>query len=182
MTLGDVLSIALMIVVTVVTVWTGILAFTVLFARRAQIAANALTDTPGKQLGIGALLALAFGILSVTLMGQGGPVAALGFLILAAGLALALVGSSGLALIMAERLRRLDSSHSLLAANARGAALAVAVGLIPIIGWFFLFPAALLASLGAGFTALTMKKQAASQPEMLVGSRVGGDMYVPHHE
>lgn len=165
MTFGDVLAITLLIVVTVVTLWAGIVAFTVVFSRRAQVAANALTDAPGKQVGIGALVALVAGILSVTLMGRGGPVAALGFLILAAALAVAVVGSAGLALLIGARLRDQDARYSPLSSTTRGAALAVAAGLIPVIGWFFLMPAALFASLGAGFTALRTKKQVATQSE-----------------
>ncbi|MBC8138047.1 MAG: hypothetical protein H8F28_19370 [Fibrella sp.] len=165
MTFGDVLAITLLIVVTVVTLWAGIVAFTVVFSRRAQMAANALTDTPGKQIGIGALVALISGTLSVVLMGRGGPIAALGFAILAAALAVAVLGSAGLALAIAVRLRELDARYSPLSATTRGAALAVAAGLIPIIGWFFLMPAALFASLGAGFTAMRTKKQTAPQSE-----------------
>jgi hypothetical protein len=165
MTFGDVLAITLLIVVTVVTLWAGIVAFTVLFSRRAQVAANALTDTPGKQIGIGAVVALLAGTLSVVLMGRGGPVAAFGFAILAAALAVAVLGSAGLALALSVRLRELDARYSPLSAATRGAALAVAAGLIPIIGWFFLMPAALFASLGAGFTAMRATKQTASQSE-----------------
>ena len=153
MTFGDVLAITLLIVVTVVTLWAGIVAFTVLFSRRAQVAANALTDAPGKQVGTGVLIALIAGTLSVSLMGRGGPIAAVGFAILAAVLALAVLGSAGLALVVAERIRGLDPKYSSLSATARG------VGLIPIIGWFFLLPAALFASLGAGTAALTARKQ-----------------------
>lgn len=159
MTFGDVLAITLLIVVTVVTLWAGIVAFTVIFSRRAQIAANALTDAPGKQIGIGAVVALVAGTLSVVLMGRGGPVAAFGFAILAATLAVAVLGSAGLALALSVRLRELDARYSPLSATTRGAALAVAAGLIPIIGWFFLMPAALFASLGAGFTAMRTRKQ-----------------------
>lgn len=165
MTFGDVLAITLLIVVTVVTLWAGIVAFTVVFSRRAQVAANALTDAPGKQVGVGAVVALVAGILSVTLMGRGGPVAALGFAILAAALAVAVLGSAGLSLVIADRVRELDARYSRLSATARGAALAVAAGLIPVIGWFFLMPAALFASLGAGFTAMRAKRQTAAQPE-----------------
>ncbi len=166
MTFGDVLAITLLIVVTVVTLWAGIVAFTVVFSRRAQVAANALTDTPGRQVGIGAAVALVAGTLSVVLMGGGGPVAAFGFLLLALALAIAVVGSAGLALVIAGRVRELDTRYSPLSATARGAALAVAAGLIPVIGWFFLMPAALFASLGAGVTALRAKKQQiVPQPE-----------------
>lgn len=165
MTFGDVLAITLLIVVTVVTLWAGIVAFTVVFSRRAQVAANALTDAPGKQVGIGAIVALITGILSVVLMGRGGPIAALGFAVLAAALAIAVLGSAGVALVIAVRLRELDTRYSPLSATTRGAALAVAAGLIPVIGWFFLLPAALLASLGAGFSAMRAKKQVVVQAE-----------------
>jgi hypothetical protein len=159
MTFGDVLSIALMVVLTITTTWAGIVAFSVIFSARARAAATALTDRPGRQVGIGVIL---FGLAaagSVSLASKGGPVAIVGFMIIAAVLAVAVLGSAGLALVVSERLRALDPKYSALEATARGAGLCVAAGLIPVIGWFFLFPAAVWASLGAGFTALTARKQ-----------------------
>ncbi|MBC7808902.1 MAG: hypothetical protein H7145_22440, partial [Akkermansiaceae bacterium] len=131
MTFGDVLAITLLIVVTIVTLWAGIVAFTVVFSRRAQVAANSLTDAPGRQVGVGAVIAVIAGTLSVVLMGRGGPVAAFGFAVLAAALAVAVLGSAGLALVVSGRLRELDPRYSALSATTRGAALAVAAGLIP---------------------------------------------------
>ncbi|MBC8143225.1 MAG: hypothetical protein H7Y38_17500 [Armatimonadetes bacterium] len=160
MTFGDVLAITLLITVTITTLWAGLVAFTVLFSRRAQVAANALKDAPGKQIGIGALIALVAGTISVMLMTAGGPVAMIGFAMLAAALALAVLGSSGIALLIAERLQTLEPGQSRLRGATVGAALAVATGLLPVIGWFFLMPALLFASLGAGLAALRTKATA----------------------
>ncbi len=165
MTFGDVLSITLLIVVTVVTLWAGIVAFAVIFSRRAQVAADALTASPGKQVGIGVLVAAVVGLLSVSLMTAGGPVSAVGFAVLAAALALAVLGSSGLALVVAARLREMDARYSPLSSVAGGAALAVAAGLLPLVGWFFIMPVSLFASLGAGVAALTAKLKTVTQIE-----------------
>lgn len=165
MTFGDVLAITLLITVTITTLWAGLIAFTVLFARRAQVAANALVDAPGKRIGIGAVIALIAGTVSVILLTAGGPVAILGFAVLAAALALAVLGSSGITLLIAERLQLLEPAQSRLRGATVGAALAVATGLLPVIGWFFLMPALLFASLGAGFAALRTKATPAPAPE-----------------
>ena len=157
MTFGDVLAITLLIVVTVVTLWAGIVAFTVIFSRRAQVAANALTDAPGKQVGLGIGIFALSALVSVALMSKGGPISIIGFAIAASVLAVAVLGSAGLALVVAERIRGLEPTQSRLTATFQGAALAVAAGLIPVIGWFFLLPAAVFASLGAGISAMTAK-------------------------
>ena len=168
MTFGDVLAITLVIALTITTLWAGIVAFAVLFARRAQVAANALSDAPGKHIGIGFAVALVTGGVSVSLMTAGGPVAIIGFALLAATLAVAVLGSAGVALLVSERLREQDPNLPRLQSTASGAALAVAAGLLPIIGWFFLMPALLLASLGAGVFALRAKQAAESrQPASL---------------
>ena len=165
MTFGDVLAITLLIGVTIVTLWAGIVAFTVIFSRRAQVAANTLSDAPGKRIGIGALIALVAGFVSVSLITGGGPIAMLGFAALAATLALAVLGSAGVALLIAERLQALEPSQSRLRGATVGAALAVATGLLPVIGWFFLMPLLLLASLGAGASALLTKAETKPLPE-----------------
>ncbi len=165
MTFGDVLAITLLITVTILTLWAGIVAFTVLFSRRAQVAANALSDAPGKRIGLGALIATIAGTVSVMLMTAGGPVAIIGFAVIAAALALAVLGSSGIALLIAERLQTMEPSQSRLRGATVGAALAVATGLLPVIGWFFLMPVMVVASLGAGFVALRTKSAPASAPE-----------------
>ena len=165
MTIGDVLAHALLIAVTIGTLWAGIVAFTVIFSRRAQVAANALVDAPGKHIGIGLGIATVAGIVSVMLLTAGGPVAIVGIAVLAAALALAVLGSSGVALIIAERLQTLSPGQSRLRGAMGGAALAVATGLLPVVGWFFLMPALLMASLGAGVAALRAKTSPASAPE-----------------
>src|SRR4051812_33863567 len=105
MTFGDVLTIALMVVLTVVTTWAGIIAFSVLFSSKARAAAAALTAAPGRQIGTGFAVFVVAAAAAVTLMGKGGPLAASGFVIAAAVLAVAMLGSSGLALVVSERLR-----------------------------------------------------------------------------
>ena len=164
MTFGDVLTIALMVVLTVVTTWAGIVAFSVLFSSKARAAAAALTAAPGRQIGTGFAVFVVAAIAAVSLMGKGGPLAMGGFLIAAAVLSVAMLGSSGLALVVSERLRGLDAKYSALEATSRGAALCVAAGLIPVIGWFFLFPAAVWASLGVGVNVLFFKPRAAVEP------------------
>ena len=163
MTFGDVLAIALVVVVSVVTLWAGIAAFAVLFSARARAAARGLCDAPGRQIAVGAGFALAAGIVSVILMTKGGPVSIVGFALLAAALSVGVLGSAGLALVVGDRLRAQDAALSPLGATLRGAALCVAAGLIPVIGWFFVMPVALLASLGAGVSVLFAKPRSAPE-------------------
>jgi hypothetical protein len=176
MTFGDVLAITLLIVVTVITLWAGIVAFSVVFSGKARIAAQALTERPGRQIGFGFLIAAVSTGITIAFLSKGGPVASIGFFIAAAIMALAVMGSAGLAMVVAERLKQLDTTYSPLSSTVRGAALSVAVGLIPVIGWFFLFPAALCASLGAGMTALTTRKRPAVAVEEPVSIPVAAEI------
>jgi hypothetical protein len=83
-----------------------------------------------------------------------GPAKFLGWILLAASLALSSIGSAGIAAHLADRLAG-QSHFSALGAFVRGAVLLELAAFFPVIGWFFLWPLILITAFGAtGFALL----------------------------
>nr|MDQ2731347.1 hypothetical protein [Armatimonadota bacterium] len=71
---------------------------------------------------------------------------------------LAAIGSGGLVRLLSDRIEETGSQMSPFATLTRSAILYVTTGFLPLFGWFLVIPAALLASLGSGYTALRVRK------------------------
>ena len=83
-----------------------------------------------------------------------GPAKFLGWILLAASLALSSIGSAGIAAHLAARLSQ-QSNINGLGAFVRGAILLELAAFFPVIGWFFLWPLLLVTAFGAtGFALL----------------------------
>jgi hypothetical protein len=83
-----------------------------------------------------------------------GPAKFIGWILLAASLALSSIGSAGIAAHLANRLAQ-QSNLSGLGAFVRGAVLLGLAAFFPVIGWFFLWPLLLITAFGAtGFALL----------------------------
>lgn len=153
--LGDVFAIAMSLLGAGITAWALVMAGALLFPSRASRADDAVVRSPLKSVLGGLVGLLVFGSLGLALLGRPLPGAKLlGLFMLLALLAVAFMGLSGIALAMARRLRALDSSLTTYGAWARSAAILVAAGFFPFLGWFFVAPALLAAGLGCGTSAL----------------------------
>ena len=94
-------------------------------------------------------------VLAATLAKLAGPVGtALGAVILTITVLHAFVGVAGLATCIGERLTSACDDGRLWRATLRGAVVLVLSGLLPIIGWFVLLPAAFIFGSGAATVAL----------------------------
>jgi len=153
MTFGDVLAVVASALALVVTLWAGTLVFALLFAKKARVAADAATAHPARLGFGGAALGVLAGGAGLALANAGG-FAIIGWVMLGLLLALALLGSAGLSLLLADRMRAEDRRLRPLAALGKSSLLLIGAGLIPIAGWFALFPALLFVSLGAGLIAV----------------------------
>jgi hypothetical protein len=104
-------------------------------------------------MGLVIVIALAIPII-ILLALPFGPAKFIGWILLAASLALSSIGSAGIAGHLANRLA-VQSSISALAAFVRGAVLLELAAFFPVIGWFFLWPLLLITAFGAtGFALL----------------------------
>ncbi len=155
MTIGDVLATAAGILAACASLWAALLVTLLLFSDRTKAAAERIEGRPWRCAGIGTLVLLSAGLVTVILMNQpNGLFKLMGWLFLAFLLALATFGSAGLSRVVAERIVTADSAVPPFRAAGYGAGLLVASGLIPVLGWL-IFAASILTSLGAG--ALTLK-------------------------
>jgi len=84
-----------------------------------------------------------------------GPAKFVGWILIAASLALSSIGSAGIAAHLGERMKQTGNSYTSLGAFIRGSVVLVLATFFPILGWLFLLPLALITAFGAtGFALL----------------------------
>jgi hypothetical protein len=159
MTIGDVLATIAGILAACASLWAALLVTLLLFSDRTRSVAARIERHPWRCAGVGALVLLSAGIVTIILVNQpNGLFKLMGWLSLAFLLALATFGSAGLSRVVAERIVTADSAVPPFRAAGYGAGLLVASGLIPVLGWLIL-AASLLTSLGAGALTLRPRKK-----------------------
>lgn len=127
------------------------LLFPSLVARSQMRVERTLTRT----FWMGLVIVIALAIPMVILLALPfGPAKFIGWILLAASLALSSIGSAGIAAHLADRLAQ-QSSLSPSGAFVRGAIVLELAAFFPIVGWFFLWPLLLITAFGAtGFALL----------------------------
>ena len=162
MTLGDILA-ALAVVFIIGVSWAATILLAALgFPASVARAEFSLTASPGQCAARGAGTVLAFGLLAGGLLSAGaGPMKLLGGAVLGSLGMVAAMGSAGVIHLLARRIDALGSPLSPFGSLTRAAILYVSAGYLPVIGWFFLVPVALLLSLGSGVSALRRPKKTA---------------------
>jgi hypothetical protein len=164
MTIGDVQGTIAMIAGTSGALWASQLATAAIFSQKTHRAAEQIERNPGKSFRAGLGLAVTAGVVGFILVNQpNGVLKLVGWVMLAGLFALALIGSAGLATLVAGRLRNMDPKLSHLGAVGRGAAFLIAAGLLPFLGTFLLFPAMLCFSLGGGLRAVRDKSASVTE-------------------
>jgi len=83
-----------------------------------------------------------------------GPAKSLGWILLAASLALSSIGWAGIAAHLGEQMKHMGNPFNPLSAFIRGSIILELAGFFPILGWFFLLPLALITAFGATAFAL----------------------------
>jgi len=84
-----------------------------------------------------------------------GPAKFLGWILLAASLAVSSIGSAGIAAHLGERMKQTGNNYSPLSAFLRGSIVLELAAFFPVLGWFYLWPLALITAFGAtGFALL----------------------------
>ena len=113
-------------------------------------------------MGLVIVLALAIPIM-ILLALPFGPAKFLGWVLLAASLALSSVGAAGIAAHLANRMAQ-QSNITTLGAFVRGAVLLELAAFFPVIGWLFLWPLFLITAFGAtGFAFLNWMPRETTQ-------------------
>ena len=84
-----------------------------------------------------------------------GPAKFMGWVLIAASLALSSIGSAGIAAHLGERMKQAGNNYTPLGAFIRGSVVLELATFFPILGWLFLLPLALITAFGAtGFALL----------------------------
>lgn len=171
MTLGDVLAV-IAAVLTIGAAWAAtILLVALAFPARAARAETQLTASPGLCLARGLGTVLAAGLLAALCWGAAaGPARLLSGLLLGGLGTVAAVGSAAMTRLLAGRIDAMGSPMAPFASLTRASGLYVASGFLPVVGWFFVMPVALLLAVGSGVAALWPEKNpkpAAYSPSVL---------------
>lgn len=151
-TIGDVLMVFGAIALFSISLFCCMVMFTLLLPARAAKMAHRLDTSPGKTIAAGAavFLPVLFAVLALASLPL--PLAKITALFLAlAFLGCAALGGCGLARLLSDRIRSSSAGVEMpmLQSIARASALIVGVLNIPLLGWLFLAPLFLFASLGS---------------------------------
>jgi hypothetical protein len=104
-------------------------------------------------MGFGILCVLAIPIV-ILLTLPFGPAKFIGWVVLVASLAISSIGSAGISLHLSDQMKLSGSIFTPLAGFIRGAVILELASFLPVIGWFFLLPFAVIISFGATSFAL----------------------------
>ncbi len=156
--LGDVFAVVAILVGIFLTATALILSLALVAPMRASAARRSLARSHGGAITKGLLIGVPLGVLSFAFMVSPNPVVKLvGTAGLMAILLTSMLGSAGLALLMSDRMRELDSTMAPSVAVSRSTFLLVGGSLFPLVGWFFVGPLLIIMGFGAGFDALRAK-------------------------
>ncbi|HEY0074616.1 MAG TPA: hypothetical protein VGB77_10975 [Abditibacteriaceae bacterium] len=167
MTIGDVLAVVGVISGVCLSLWVLLIGVALLFEAKANAARRVLENEAGRAFGLGLLTVLPLGFGSIALLNAPGAFKFLGWILLLVLLATSLLGGSGMALLMGERTGARDERISSLTALARGAGMMSLAWLFPVLGWFLIAPASVIAGLGAGAKVLWKRGAKARKPSPL---------------
>jgi len=172
-TIGDALAVIGIVMGVCISAWALLVGVALLFEEKAMRARAYAEAAPKKALGLGVVLALLIGSPALILLQQpSGVRGLLGYALFLGLLSISVVGGGGLARLIAERIKRLETRLSGFGALAIAASLLILPGLFPLLGWFVFAPLVALTSLGAGFHALIYREKTAAQPVAPPSSRM----------
>ncbi len=155
MTIGDVFAIIASVIAICLSEWALFMGMALIFQSRSREASRVVQVRPWRSLGIGFGLMATIGAVSIAMLYTPFPVVKLfGWVGIMTLLAVASLGASGLAQMIAGRIQRIESGVSGFGSLARGAGILVVAGLVPVFGWFVFGPLVLLVSIGVGVQAL----------------------------
>ena len=136
-----------------------------LFPALISRAQTRVDKTPMQTFWMGVMIVIAVTIPIVILLALPfGPAKFIGWVLLAASLALSSIGSAGIAAHLGKRLAD-QSSLSPLNGFIRGSVILELATFFPVLGWFFIWPLMLITAFGAtGFALLNWKPREKTQP------------------
>lgn len=150
-TIGDVFGVATLIFALLLAVWATMLLASLLFERATNQIADFVEAKLFSSLGVGLLVGIPLIAMIAILANVGAPFLAI--LLSVAVLAIAALGSGGVAVALGRKIHSLAPGTTVFSARVKGSALLPLSILLPIFGWFVLWPACFFVSLGASVKA-----------------------------
>ncbi|MBS1716981.1 MAG: hypothetical protein JSS72_04530 [Armatimonadetes bacterium] len=151
MSIGDVLGPVMALLALSLSGWALTLLADSFFPYRIQRANEAVSVRTNSTLAMGAIVLLIVGTIALMLVSSKVPLLVLfGLLLTSVVLAIAVIGLSGTARLIATRLRSMDNAMSEYGSLSRASAILFASALMPFVGWFIVAPLLLCMGLGAG--------------------------------
>jgi hypothetical protein len=151
------------VIVGIVAALAGLVLWTALiFPRPAARARAALERRPGRCFVTGVLATLLIGLPTVALMHSPNGLAKLaGWVAASPLLGMLILGLTGMAYLLGERLQSLSPAMTPLGALVRGAVTLELACLLPVFGWFLFAPLVALTLVGAGVLGIAALRREA---------------------
>lgn len=153
--MADISAIFFVLLILAIAFPAMLTAWWLLFPAIISRAQTRVDKTPWATFWMGLVILIAVGIpVAILLALPFGPAKFIGWLLLAAALAFSSIGSAGIAAHLGARLTH-HSGLSPLNGFIRGAVILELTAFFPVLGWFFIWPLALIMAFGAtGFAFL----------------------------
>jgi len=154
--MADISAIFFILLIISIAFPSMLTAWWLLFPSVVARAQTRVEKTLSRTFWLGLVIVIALTIPIVILLALPfGPAKFLGWILLAGSLALSSIGSAGIAAHFGERMKQTGNNYSPLSAFLRGSIILELAAFFPVLGWFFLWPLALIIAFGAtGFALL----------------------------
>jgi hypothetical protein len=163
MIMADVFKILFLIVGTLLCTVCYWLIFQALFSDKVGRCRKAIVEHPYRVFMTGGIVGLPLFLFAFTLMANGaGPLVFIGGAVMVALTVFSLLGSTGIALQIGERLSAGDVGPG--RALLRGGAVLSIACVLPIVGWFFLIPLVLITGFGASVRLIWARQRVTATP------------------
>lgn len=154
--MADISAIFFILLIISIAFPSMLAAWWLLFPSLITRAQTRIEKTLAQSFWLGLVIVIAVTIPIVILMALPiGPAKFLGWILLAASLALSSIGSAGIASHLGEQMTRAGNNITPFNAFLRGAVILELATFFPVLGWFFIWPLVLITAFGAtGFALL----------------------------
>lgn len=159
-TIGSALTIIAILFGLAFSAWALLIGSALIFKKKAEISQSLIKYAPGRTFFLGIVMLFIVGFISLAFLAAPLPAAKfLGYSGLLVVFGLASVGSGGLVLFVAERLRQYDEKLRPFVALNRASLLIVSAGLVPLLGLFVIFPVVLAMGIGTAVQSIFMRHE-----------------------
>jgi len=170
--MADISAIFFILLVISIAFPSMLAAWWLLFPALIARAQTRVEKTLARAFWLGLVIVIVVTIPIVVLMALPfGPAKFLGWILLAVALAFSSIGSAGIAMHLGDRMKQMGNNYTPLSAFLRGAVIFELAAFFPILGWFFIWPVALITAFGAtGFALLNWMPREKTQISSVTAS------------